>query len=368
MRFRVLATVIRNAVVRLEIAANRLLRREFIPDGAGVFHIETSGACNLKCRFCAYEKKSAPKVSMPNELFFDCVSQAVELGYTRFDLTPSTGDVFMDKRVFEKLAYLDAHPEVEAYSFFTNLTIPKPESVAKLIGLRKLSQLTVSVYGHDLASFIAITKSTEQMYRRLLGNLDALLALKDRWRFEVAIGFRSTFDVPREEASELMHALRRYREAGVPVRPSHGVYNNWGGYISQADVAGLDMHITSTALTYKYGACVKLFDSVQVMASGVVNACACRDVDATLRIGDARKTRLADILTARNAEYMRIIDEQQQGRFRPVCAGCDFYKSIYHQRSEYRRHKPAMQTLQQFKARLDRAGPRLQEKAAPKRG
>ena len=145
MRFRVLATVIRNTLVRLESAAIRLLGREFIPDGAGVFHIETSGACNLKCRFCAYEKKSAPKVSMPNPLFFDCVSQAVELGYTRFDLTPSTGDVFMDKRVFEKFAYLDAHPGADEYSFFTNLTIPKPETLAKLVALEKLRQLTISV-------------------------------------------------------------------------------------------------------------------------------------------------------------------------------------------------------------------------------
>lgn len=358
MRFRVLATVVRNALVRLEIAANRLLGREFIPDGAGIFHIETSGACNLKCRFCAYEKKSAPKVSMPNELFFDCVSQAVELGYTRFDLTPSTGDVFMDKRVFEKFAYLDAHPDVEEYAFFTNLTIPKPETLAKLMALKKLRQLTISVYGHDVRSFIAITKSTEQMYRRLVSNLETLLALRDQWKFDVAVGFRSTFDVPDDDASELMQALARYREAGIPVRPSHGVYNNWGGYITQADVAGLDMHITSTELTYKHGACVKLFDSVQVMASGVVNACACRDVDATLRIGDARTERLADVLSTRNAEYMRIIEEQQKGQFRPVCASCDFYKSIYHQRSEYRRSKQPMQTLGQFKEKLGRQGQR----------
>lgn len=354
MRFRVLATIIRNAIVRMEIMANRVLQREFIPAGAGVFHIETSGACNLKCRFCAYEKKTTPKVSMPNDLFFDCVEQAVRLGYTRFDLTPSTGDVFMDKRVFDKFAYLDGHSKVEEYSFFTNLTIPKTEMLVRLMPLRKLRQITVSVYGHDLKSFVAITKSTEQMYRRLLNNLETLLALKDRCRFDIAVGFRSTFDVPGDDASELLKILRRYMEAGISVRPSHGVYNNWGGYITQADVEGLDMHITSTELTYKFGACVKLFDSVQVMASGVVNACACRDVDATLRIGDARKERLADIISARNAEYMRIIDEQQAGKFRPVCAGCDFYKSIYHQRSEYRRVPTPMVSLRQFKEKMAR--------------
>jgi MoaA/NifB/PqqE/SkfB family radical SAM enzyme len=352
MRFRVLATVIRNTLIRFEIMVNRLLKREFIPAEDAVFHLETSGACNLKCRFCAYEKKTSPKVSMPNDLFFDCVGQAIALGYARFELTPSTGDVFMDKRVFEKFAWLDAHPEVEEYAFFTNLTIPKPDGIMKLVQLKKLGHLTISIYGHDRESFIAITKSTGQVYRRLINNLESLLALKERWNFDVAIGFRSTFAVPQQDASELMKLLRRFEEAGVPVRPSHGVYNNWGGYISQDDVSGLDMHITSTELTYKFGACVKLFDSVQVMATGVVNACACRDVDATLRIGDARTSRLADIISIRNAEYMRIIDEQQQGKFRPVCQGCDFYKSIYHQRSQYRRDKVVTQSLRQFKDRL----------------
>jgi MoaA/NifB/PqqE/SkfB family radical SAM enzyme len=351
MRFRVLATIIRNSLIRVEILINRLLKREFIPTDA-VFHIETSSACNLKCRFCAYEKKSSPKVSMPNDLFFDSIGQAITLGYTRFDLTPSTGDVFMDKRVFEKFAWLDARPEVEEYAFFTNLTIPKSDGIVKLVQLKKLAQLTISIYGHDRESFIAITKSTELVYRRLIDNLESLLALKERWNFDVAIGFRSTFGVPQQDASELMKVLRRFEKAGVPVRPSHGVYNNWGGYISQADVAGLDMHITSTQLTYKFGACAKLFDSVQVMATGVVNACACRDVDATLRIGDARTSRLADIMSVKNAEYMRIIDEQQQGKFRQVCQSCDFYKSIYHQRSEYRRNKTATQSVQQFKDKL----------------
>jgi MoaA/NifB/PqqE/SkfB family radical SAM enzyme len=358
MRFRVLATIIRNTLIRFEITVNRLLKREFIPAEDAVFHLETSGACNLKCWFCAYEKKASPKVSMPNDLFFDCAGQAIALGYARFDLTPSTGDVFMDKRVFEKFAWLDAHPEVEEYAFFTNLTIPKTDGIAKLVQLKKLRHLTISIYGHDRESFMAITKSTAQVYRRLINNLESLLALKEQWNFDVAIGFRSTFKVPKQDASELMKVLRRFEESGVPVRPSHGIYNNWGGYISQADVSGLDMHITSTELTYKFGACVKLFDSVQVMATGVVNACACRDVDATLRIGDARTSRLADIISIRNAEYMRIIDEQQRGNFRPVCQGCDFYKSIYHQRSEYRRNKVMTQSLRQFKDRLAERLPR----------
>src|SRR5262249_43426105 len=122
--------------------------------------------------------------------------------------------------------------------------------------------------------------------------------------------------------------------------------------ISQQDVEGLDMQINSTAGVYKYGACEKLFNSVQVTASGVVNACACRDVDATLKIGDVRTTQLADIVSPQNPLYMAIIDEQQRGEFRPICRSCDFYKSIYHHRSHYRRAGIAVMSLAEFKEQL----------------
>ena len=57
------------------------------------------------------------------------------------------------------------------------------------------------------------------------------------------------------------------------------------------------MQIKSTEGAYKLGACEKLFDSVQVTATGMVNACACRDVDASLTIGDVNATPLAEILS-----------------------------------------------------------------------
>ena len=131
------AESLRNLVVRLEIGVNRALGREFIPRDRSLFHIETSSACNLKCRFCAYTKKSTPTVGMPYDSFVHTVRQAVDLGYSRFELTPCTGDVFMDRSLMRKLEYLEQHPQVAGYEFFTNLTIPKPETVERLADLRK---------------------------------------------------------------------------------------------------------------------------------------------------------------------------------------------------------------------------------------
>src|SRR5262249_19102238 len=315
--------------------------------------IETSSACNLKCCFCAYPKKQSARVSMTDELFADCVDQALAMGYREFDLTPCTGDVFMDRHLFNKIEFLENEVGVKAYEFFTNFTIPKPSQIERLIRLKKLSRLVVSVYGHDLASFLAITKSTEKVYRRLIANLNALYELLGHKTFDLLIAIRSTNAMPKKPVGELMRAIDRFRTSGVRIQSAH-VYNNWGGYITPDDVKGLDIDLGTGDEVYKKGACALLFASVQITASGIVNGCACRDVDKTLQIGDLREKPLRDIISPRNPAYMALIEEQQRGEFRPVCRSCDFYKSIYHKRSSYRDNGIELTSLAEFKANLDR--------------
>jgi hypothetical protein len=348
----VVAKTVKNAVSAAEINLNRWLRREFIPVMSRTLNIETSSSCNLKCRFCAYEKKQSPKLSMRNEMFADVVGQAVALGYDNFALTPCTGDVFMDPDVFDKLEMLEAHPGVASYAFFTNFTVPDADGIARLLALRKLRQLSISIYGHDVESFRAITQSTAKVYRRLLSNLEVLHARLGERSFNLEFGFRSTRDAPRTPSTDLLQLLQRFARAGIKIRTSH-VYNNWGGYVTAADVEGLAIDVTGTEQIYKNGPCALLFTAVQVMATGVVNGCACRDVDATLKIGDLRETALRDIISTGNAAYMALIDEQMRGQFRPVCRSCDFYKSIFHQRSQHRKGLEPVQSMQSFKARLD---------------
>jgi hypothetical protein len=347
----VVAKRARNLVNLFEVNANRWLGRSFIPRQADCLCLETSSICNLRCRFCAYVKKQSPKVVMSQEFFADCVKQAVDLGYRRFEMTPCTGDVFTDRGIFDKLEHLENDPQVTSYEFFTNFTIPDPPAVERLFQLRKLRQVTISVYGHDLPTFMAISGGGEALYRRLLTNLETTLRLRERCHCRLSVGLRSTRQIPAFGSTDLLRVLGDLREAGIPVSISR-VYNNWGGYVTQEDVRDLGVDITDENVVYKNGACVLLLTMVQITASGIVNGCACRDVDHTLRLGDLNQQRLAHIVSTDNQVYMTLIAEQQRGEFRPICRSCDFYKSIYHNRSIYRQQGTAMVSLADFKASL----------------
>lgn len=343
-----LAKSFRNWRNKVQIQANVRRGRELVPSHDGMLYIETSSICNLDCCFCAYGKKSTPKVVMPNEKFIDYVEQAVEMGFRRFHLTPCTGDIFMDPRILDKLEFLERHAGVDSYHFFTNFTIPTTETLERMLALKKLKRMTVSVYGHDEPSFVAITAGDQKLYRRLLRNLETLHGLLDRLPFAVTICIRSTRRARRDRSSDLLQLLERFRRAGIGIRDSR-VFNNWGGYVRQEDLRGLEMDISSTESTFKHGACTLLFTGAQVTATGVVNGCSCRDVDNMLKIGDLAEQPLREILSVTNEAYLQLIREQQAGEFRSVCKSCDYYKSIY-RTTRVHRKRGNLRSLETFLA------------------
>lgn len=289
---------------------------------------------------------------MSNDFFRDCIGQALELGYQSFDLTPCTGDVFTDRDILDKLAWLDENPQVQGYSFHTNFTVPRLQDIDRLAHLKKFTDLHISVYGHDLESFVAMTQGAEKLYNRLVRNLEHLLESTVKHPLPVNFAFHTGAKSLANKRSGIIDVLKKFEQTGASVKIQKRLYNNWGGFVTAEDVKHLPITVLGTDMINKNGACVRLFNQIQITASGIVNGCACRDADATLRLGDMHQSPLRDIISPRNPVYMKLIDEQQAGNFRPVCRSCDFYSSIYHKSSSYKKAGIKLQSLAEFKSSL----------------
>ncbi len=322
--------------LRLKFAGEKLVGHEFVPQ-RNRMTIEPSGHCNLACKFCAYRKKEIGHVVMPNEDFANYIDQATELGFRTFSLTSSSGEIFFDKNITWKFDYLDNHPLVETYEFYTNFILPDEAMIRRVLNLKKLNWLGFSIYGHDEESFIRISGKTKKQYDRLVQNLNFLADIGSEGRDFLEFHLRTdkTFtwspaDGIDENSSDLTKAMyRAVTEGGVKWLENFLVYDNWGGMVTEEDVADLDIELADGTLQPKYGACMLLFDEPMIFADGAVNACACRGIDRTLQIGDLTSTPLKHVLSARNDRYREIIDQHQRNEYPETCKDCMVYRSIY---------------------------------------
>jgi MoaA/NifB/PqqE/SkfB family radical SAM enzyme len=318
-----------------EINFNAALGRHFLPHPRRIIMIETSGICNLSCRFCAYPKKERGKVVMPMTLFQEVVNQAADMGFSAINITPQLGDGFMDKTLLEKMQYLDNHPKIKRYDFFTNFVVPSEQKIKELFKLRKLNILRVSVYGHDEKSFCDLTQATKKEYHRLVRNLKCLYKLYDQNRsFQLDLQGRTVSSFSsfsgKSSRSELQEIMLNFEKTHQVVCEGIFQYHSMVGKVTNEDVKGLGLRINDGSNIYKKGFCSRLMTSSGVLADGRVDACLCRDViDGSLVVGNVKKEPLSYILSLNNPLYADIIQEQIEGKLRPVCKNCDYYHSIY---------------------------------------
>ena len=153
-----------------------ILKKQFIPDILNNINIETSSRCNLGCKFCAYPKRNLdahPHQIMSNELFEKIIKNVKKMGYKNIGLTPATGDIFMDKKIFDKFSLIEKY-NFNGFYFYTNFIPISKDQIQKLVISPKLKFLGLSIYGHSLETFKKFTNSNDVSYKKLLENLNYL--------------------------------------------------------------------------------------------------------------------------------------------------------------------------------------------------
>lgn len=339
-------SVRRNLANLVIVSANRLLNRSFAPTPRRTLFIETAQRCNLSCRFCAYETHGASAL-MDTDTFRGVVEQATRENIETVWLTPMLGDVFADPDCTEKFRILESNPIIRRFGFYTNFILAREKTIRRFPDFQKLHTIFISIYGYDPETFTRVTRKSARQYDKLLVNLKILRDVAKDMRLEGGLHFNmrtiggTTADnLPDTPLTEALRDLVRERGAHLSVANE---FDSWGGTVTAANVAELGIRLIDGRHIYHRGACTLLFSSPQVMADGTVHACACRDVDGSLKLGHISELPLRDILSWRNSRFRRIIEDQEAGLFSSVCRACSMYRSVYDHRSAAQ--DPSLETV-----------------------
>jgi len=326
----------------VSINLNRLLGRSFVPHPRKAICIETSGRCNLKCRFCAYPKRG-PLGFLNMDDFISAVTQASETGVRTIWLTPMLGEVFADPNLPEKLEYLEQFDGINAYSFYTNFILCNDTTIQQFEKLKKLTSIHISIYGHDEDTFQRITQRPSSQFKKLQRNLLSLRRLLKNWQpiegvhFSIrTLGGITDDNLPKTDLIQKLSELSEIINVDCMVATE---YDNWGGTLTSADTAPIGIDLFDGTGLYRAGACTLLFSGPRVASDKSVHACACRDIDNSLLIGNLADSSLRDIISLQNPAYQKIIENQQSGRFSKNCQSCSMYRSVYD-------HRPGAQDQQ----------------------
>lgn len=139
--------------------------------------IEPTSFCNLNCKFCISNIRKN-KGTMSNIFFEDLCSQAVELGIHTIDISPFTGEIFMDPNILNKMEILE-RSLIKEWCFFTNLTLMNKEIFSHISKFKKLKSISVSINGEDFESFKLLTNGNINHYNNILDNINYLFEFKN---------------------------------------------------------------------------------------------------------------------------------------------------------------------------------------------
>jgi MoaA/NifB/PqqE/SkfB family radical SAM enzyme len=285
-------------------------------------HIEGTNICNARCVFCAYPQMERPKVTMTMDVFRSAIDQHIAMGSKEVDLTPIVGDPFVDRFLFKRLDYLAAKSEIQAYHFFSNAIRMKPEFIERLVKYDERLTVFCSFGGFDRQTYRTVmgVDKFQQAVDAIRGLIEA--KIKTDSKIHVQVNLRTPLGNPQGEFWEY---VQRMRDRGVITIDSVDYFDNWGGDITDEALRGAGL-VPKPPPVHR-GPCHRLIAGPTVLADGRVNACACRDVEATLIIGDLKKESLKDILAGpKLREYLLM---HERGEFPDICKVCTYYDSIY---------------------------------------
>ncbi len=289
-----------------------------------------TSVCNAKCVFCAYprvvQNKALQAGVMPFDLFKKAVDEWAGLGGRSIDLTHTVGDPLIDPGLLDKIEYARHQAGISFVSLTTNgILLDRDRTYEGLVDLG-VTAVAISTQGTDREVYRQVYGVDQ--YREVISGVHHLLEY-NRSRGEpvaITIRFRNA-QRPSEiiRSEDFQQRIKPYLSGQV--RCNFTVdYDNWGGIITEHDMAGV-MRLRKLPAKVNLP-CVALFGFL-IRHDGSVRLCGCRfkrtDMD-DLVVGNIRRQSLLEISTSDRA--WKVISGFFSGVRPESCVGCTVYRPV----------------------------------------
>jgi len=288
-----------------------------------VAFIELSNICNARCVFCPYPQiaDSGKKLqNMSEERFSASLKKAVELGYTRLAFTPTTGELFANKRWAEHIATALQNEKIKSLYFYSNAILLTDKNIQKILSLpnaRKIEKFFFSVGGMDAETYknmFAVDKF--EVVKRNINSLCEMLKNAGS-----SLKINCELRLPKHDKTTKRAVEKAFNKAGYAnFEPNIvRVFDPIGGLIKVNDLEYLP------EITDKVKPCYRLND-IRFDANGNIWMCGCvvseRPGEASLLIGS-----LTDTNDYIKQKKQAVFANWRVGEIPSACKPCRVYKA-----------------------------------------
>ncbi|MGF1621100.1 MAG: radical SAM/SPASM domain-containing protein [Rhodomicrobiaceae bacterium] len=287
--------------------------------------IETVNICNNDCVICPYSSQTRSRQMMPLPLFEKVIDDYVRIGGGPVSLTPMVGELFLDKRLRERLVYMRKSPSITRISAITNATMARrytEEELAELLSF--FDRFSISVYGFDAEEYRTMTRKTD--YEETNRAISRILRLAGPEK--VSLGARQLKKRSQEEIDAWLGEIAQ--PAGI--RPeaidmlSTITYANWSFFDTSEK---LPFDAEWSPVVENTTQCGLPLASIQVLSDGTVSFCGCAnfDGDRGLVLGNAKENSLGELL---DTDLVRRLWNWAEHGVPEFCRTCSFHLPLGH--------------------------------------
>jgi MoaA/NifB/PqqE/SkfB family radical SAM enzyme len=271
-------------------------------------NIETVNTCNNLCIICAYVDQERPKRTMSMEMFAKAVKDYIDIGGGYLSLTPSVGDIFLDKYLPQRLEFLRGIPEITRIGATTNAAMAHRFDDAELSKmLQVLTRVSISVYGTDVAEYETMTK--RPTYSQMLDGMRRIVTLSDsmvqlEFRLLNAKSRHQLFEWVCREVLPDMEPDRIARK--VRINGCLTEYTNWGIYNQENNPLPINTNARwapDRGVLEDRPQCLWPLFTCLILSNGDISLCACTNYnnDPSLAMGNIMNQSLSEIYNSERA-------------------------------------------------------------------